>query len=368
MKILKILAAVALCVSLLASCTGDSSEVVISCADTSTADITANMYNYWASTSKANFMYSYSDIEDTDEFWQSKYEEGKTYAQYLDSLILNDIKTTAVCLSLYNEHRLSLSDSVKESIDAEINEYLTEYASGNKNTLNSALSRYGANMDILRTVKEAEAKRDLVYEYLYGTGGENKLDSAALEEYYQNNYYHFQIIYINNKYEYVLDDDGNYTTNSDGTYVTRAISVESLEAKNAAVSAVTDGLAAGVSFDELYTEYSEQQSYTNGYYFSSSGSYNNAVFYKLIRDIAGIGEGETVVSEYDSGTYIMQRLALDEGAWNQNINSDFFDSFETLAANAAFRTYTSELFDKLTVNHDIISYYSVADVNANDRF
>ena len=368
MKIFKIIAAMLTCVVLLASCTGDSINVVISAKDTQSADITANMYNYWASTSKANFMHSYTDIEDTDEFWHSEYEEGKTYAEYLDSLVLEDIKTTAVCLSLYNEMRLSLTESQREAIDNTINGYLSEYAGGNKNTLNNALSAYGANMSILREVKEAEAKRTLVYDFLFSEGGEKALRDEDYEKYYQENYYHFQIIYINNKYEYVLDSKGNYTTNADGTYVTRALSGDALDAKNQSIKTVCDKIAAGEDFDSLFNTYSEQKTYTNGYYFTASDSYSNAVFYKLIGDISSIEEGETTVAEYDSGTYIMKRLPLDENAWNQSINKDFFNSFETLAANAAFRVFTSEQFDSLTIDTEFISKYSVANVNANDLF
>ncbi len=368
MKFLKIALAMLMCISLLASCSGDSSENVIWAEGTSSADITANMYNYWASTSKANFMYSYTDIKDTDTFWQSEYEEGKTYAQYLDSLVLEDIKTTAVCLSLYNEYRLSLPDSVKEAIDSEIDSYLQEYADGNKNTLNRALSYYGANMEILKTVKTAEAKRTLVYDYLFGENGEMALGEKELEEYYQNNYYRFQIIYINNKYEYVTDKDGNYTTNTDGTYVTRALSGDALEEKNTKIKAVKDALTGGLDFDSLYKEYSEVKAYENGYYFTSGGSYADAVFYKLIADIAKIEPGETTVSEYDSGTYIMKRLDTDAGAWKNKANSDFFDNFQTLASNASFRIFIKEQFDRISVNDSVISKYSVADVNVNDRF
>ncbi|MBR6651072.1 MAG: hypothetical protein IKL36_06640 [Clostridia bacterium] len=368
MKIFKIIAATLVCLALLASCTGDSSDVVISYDGTTSADISANMYNYWASTSKANFIYSYTDIKDTEEFWQSEYEDGKTYAQYLDSLVLEDIKTTAVCLSLYNEMRLSLTDSQREAIDKNIDGYLSEYAGGNKNTLNRALSAYGANMTILREIKEAEAKRTLVYDFLFSEGGEKALSAEDYEKYYQDNYYHFQIIYINNKYEYVLDDKGNYTTNADGTYVTRALSGDALDKKNQSIKNVTDGIEAGEDFDSLFNTYSEQKTYANGYYFTASDSYANAVFYKLIADIAETEIGETVVSEYDSGTYIMKRLPLDENAWNQSINKDFFNSFKTLAANAAFRVFCAEQFDALTIDAELISKYSVSKIKANDLF
>ena len=368
MKKITIIIALILCIGMLVGCTGDSSEVVISASDTSSAHITANMYNFWASTSKANFMYTYSDIEDTDEFWQSEYAEGETYADYLDSLVLEDIKTTAVCLMLYNEYRLSLSDSVKESVEAEIDELLTEYADGSVSTLNSALSRYGANIDILRSIKLANEKRAMVSDYLFGEGGEMELTDEDYENYYKENYYRCQIIYINNKYEYVLDEDGYYATNSDGTYVTRALSEDTLAEKNAAIEKVKEGLDAGEDFDALYCQYSEEQSYENGYYFSANDSYSDTVFYKLIGDLSEIEVGETAVCQYDYGTYIIKRLDLDDGAWKDSANEDFFGSIETVATNVAFRNFVSQYFSKLTVNDTVISKYSVSEVNANSRF
>ncbi len=368
MKILKAIASILLCGCLLASCTGDSSNVVMSAEGTQSADITANMYHYWASTSKANFMNSYSDLTDTEEFWQSEYTDGQTYAQYFDSLVLEDIKTTAVCLSLYNEMRLSLTESQKTAIDKNIEGYLTEYADGNKNVLNKALSVFGANMSILKEIKEAEAKRTLVFDFLYSEGGEKELSYADYEKYYQENYYHFQVIYINNKFEYETDDDGKYVTNSDGTYVSHALSGEALDKKNSDIKAVKDGLAKGEDFNSLYNTYSEQKSYANGYYFTASDSYSNAIFYYLIADIAKIEIGETTVSEYDSGTYIMKRLPLDEGAWSNTVNKDFFNSFETLATNAAFREFVSQQFERLTIDTELISNYSIAKIKANNLF
>ena len=372
MKKLSVITALLLCITLLVSCSGDSSAVVISASDTSSANITANMYNFWASTSKANFMNMYSDVEDTETFWQSEYSEGLTYADYLDAQTLEDVKTTAVCMMLYNEYRLALPDSAKQMIEDEINDYITEYAGGNKSTLNSALSKYGANIDILRAIKTANAKRTLVFSYLYGEKGLNALTDSDFEQYYLNNYYRCQIIYINNKFEYVLDENGNHTTNTDGTPVTRALSEEKLAEKNAKIKAVNDGIAAGRDFDELYKEYAEGKDsigvYTNGFYLTMGENYGEPVFYKLIADINEIEVGNTTCVEYDKGTYIIKRLELDAGAWQQTVNADFFASFETLATNDAFRQFTREYFDKLTIEHTIISNYSIAKVNANSRF
>lgn len=367
-KLMIILLAALMCAGCLTSCTGDSSAVAISYADTSSADITANMLNYWISTGKGNFMSSYNDVKDTDDFWQSEYRDGVSYEEHFNALLLEDVKTTAVCLMLYNDMRLSLSDAVRGAIELEINDLLTEYADGNKNTLNSALSRYGANIEIYRNILTAEAKRELVFETLFGEGGEYEADDGDREEYYQNNYYHFQIIYVNNKYEYVTDSDGKPTTNPDGTYATRALSGDALEKKNATIETVKNALADGSSFEELYEAYSEEKQYKNGYYFTADDTYATPVFYYLIADVAKLQTGETSVCEYDSGTYIIKRLENDEGAWKNTENADFFTNFATLVSNAAFRTHIATHFDKLIIDESLVEKYSIANVNANTRF
>lgn len=367
-RTLGLILALILCVSALSSCTGDSSAVVISYADTSSADITANMLNYWFSTGKGNFMSSYSDVKDTDEFWQSEYKDGISYEEYLNTLLLEDVKTTAVCLMLYNEYRLSLPDSTRDAIDGELEDLLSEYAGGNKNTLNSALSRYGANMTIYKNILLAEAKRDLVFSYLFGEGGELECDDAAKSKYCEENYYHFQIIYVNNKFEYVTDKDGKVTTNPDGTYATHALSGSALTEKNDKIAAVRNGLAAGEDFDSLYDKYSEEKAYKNGYYFTAGDTYASPVFYYLIADVAELEVGETHVSEYDSGTYIIKRLETETDAWENTENKDFFANFDTIVANAAFRNNTSTYFDKLTVNETLLENYSISKVNSNTRF
>ncbi len=355
----------AMCICTLASCAADTSPAVM------TFDkykITANMYNYWASTSKANFLSADSTASDTAEFWGSEYAEGLSFGEYCDSLIQNDIKKTLVCLKLFDDEKLELSEATVNAIDEGINLYLTEYADGNKNTLNAELAKYGANVDILRNIYIAEAKREMLYTHLYGDGGKLALTDTQKEEYFMEKYQHMQIIYINDKFEQVTDDEGNYVMNSDGTYATRALSEEEAKTKKANIEAVKTGIKNGEDFTALYEKYSEMKKYENGYYYSVDASYTSTLFNKLAAAVSSVNVGETTVFEDEGGTYIMLRLENGTGDWKSEEYSDFFPDFESIAALSAFASYIEPYMAQITVDTEKLSGYSIAGVTANYTF
>ena len=364
-KICAVVLAAEMCVLSLASCAKDTSVAVMTLGD---FEISANKYNYWASTSKANILSSYTDTKDTAEFWAGEYESGMSYSEYFDSLILDDVKKILACQKIYNDERLSLSDEARATIDEGIAMLISEYAGGKKDVMNASLAPYGANVDILSEIYTMEAKRECVFEYLYGEGGKLELDDAALEEYYKNNFVHIQIIYVNDKYEYVLDADGKYTTNTDGTYATRALSEEAKAEKAATIEAVTSALEAGEDFDALYEKHSEMKSYPGGYYFSPDMSYSAGVFYELCEASKEMSLGEWTAYDSASGTYIIKLLENEEGAWKADVNGDFFADFESTAARAAFSEYLSAMFGDIKVDSEYIEKYSVSKVEANFTF
>ncbi len=355
----------AMCICTLAACSADTSPAVMTLDN---YKITANMYNYWASTSKANFLSADSTASDTADFWGSKYTEELTFEAYCDSLIQNDIKKTLVCLKLFDSEGLELSEATVNAIDEGINLYLTEYADGNKNTLNAELANYGANVDILRNIYIAEAKREMLYSYLYGDGGKLALTDAEKEEYFMARYQHMQIIYINDKFEQVTDEDGNYVMNSDGSYATRALSEDEVKAKKASIEAVKSGIANGEDFTELYETYSEMKRYENGYYYSVDASYTSTLFNKLAAEVSGINVGETTVFEDEGGTYIILRMENGAGDWKSDEYSDFFPDFESIASLSAFAEYIEPYMAQITVDTEKLSAYSIADVKANYTF
>lgn len=344
-----------------------------SCADRSPAALTLGehkvteaKYSYWASQAKGNYMYSYEDVQNTDEYWQSEIQEGVTVAEYLDDLTLSSVKTTLVACKLFDENGLSFTSEEKKSVSDLIDDLIIERAEGSKNMMNTMLGEYGINTNILEDIYLDEAKISKVNDHLYGEGGEYALTDEDYESFYMENYVHFQMIYINNAYEYVTDEEGNRTTDESGYYMTEDMDPETKAEKDAAIASVQERLAQGEDFNALYEEYSELKAYDNGYYYSAADSYSDMLYYRLVAECESLEIGGYATVESDTGTCIIQKLDLDAGAWADSANKDFFGEgaadFKTLVQETAFRTLLESYFDDITVDEDIVKKYSVATV------
>lgn len=349
----------------LQGCSEDTSAPVLTLGNVS---ISENVFHYWASTYKGDFLYRYEDVENTEEFWNGELIDGMSAAEYFDAVILENVQYTLVCMQLFDEYGLVISASEKESIQDLISDYLTEYAEGNRNLFNQALGEYGVNMDLLEQIYIDDAKTTKVYDYLYGEGGQTPIDDSQLEEYYQENYVHFQMIFVNNKYQYQTDSNGNYITDSDGYYETEELDADVKAQKDEIIETVLTGLASGEDFNDLYETYSELKAYTNGYYFSKSTTYNDQIYYDLIQEALDMEVGETATVEGDYGTCIIQKLELDAGAWQNEENGDFFDGFEDTVGDTVFRNFLRERFDDIEVDTDAIAAYSIGTVTPNYTF
>ena len=192
------------------------------------------------------------------------------------------------------------------------------------------------------------------------------LTAEDFEKFYKDNYVRLQLIYINNAYEYVTDDEGNRVTGSDGYYMTEELDEKTKAEKDAAIKAVEDALAKGEDFDKLYEKYSELKTYKNGYYYSASGSYSDMLYYRLVAECEKLEVGGTATVESDTGTCIIKKLPLDDGAWSNKDNADFFgkDSadFKDTVRQSAYRALIESYFDDITVDTKTIKKYSVSTV------
>ncbi len=348
--------------SCLVSC-GDNSEAALTLGEHT---VTEAMYSYWASSYKGNYMYTYDDVENNDKYWSSELKDGVTVSEYFDDITLDAVKTTLVNSKLFTENNLSFTEKEIDAIDAYISDLIAERADGSKNLMNTMLGEYGINTKILRNIYLEEEKAAKVYSYLFGEGGEYAVGDEEYSEFYKENYVHFDMIYINNAYQYKTDDDGNRITDEDGYYLTEDLSEADKAKKDAEVKAVEDGLNAGESFDELYEKYSELKSYENGYYYSAADSYSDVLYYRLVAEAETLEVGQWVSVQSDTGVCIIKKLELDDKPWENEKNSDFFGKkgadFKSLVAENAYREFIESYFDDIKVDEEIIKKYSVKDV------
>lgn len=343
----------------LCSCGGDRTPAVMTLGE---HKVTEAMYSYWASSFKGTYIYSYEDVVNTDEYWATKIDGEQTVAEYFDALTLDAVKANLAVSKLFDEYRLSFTESEIAAIDGYISDLIAERAEGSKNMMNTMLGEYGINTKILKSIYLEEEKGAKVFEYLYGEGGEKALSDKELEEFYLDNYVRVQMIYIENINTYVTDENGNRVTDDSGYYMTEKLKGEAKEKQDAKVRAVKEGLEKGEDFDKLYEEYSELKAYKNGHYYSAAGAYTDVFYYRLVAEVEELEIGETCALESEMGTCIMKKLPLNEGAWKDKANESFFVEYEDTVSESEYRKLVESYFDDITVDEEIIKKYSVADV------
>lgn len=366
---LKFTVAVLLCAGLVfgtVSCgNGDTTPAVM---ELDGAEVTAAMYHYWASSAKGSYIYSYEDVTNTEDCWQQELSEGLTVGEYFDSVTLETVKSNLVAMKLFEDYNLKITSAEKKSVDDYISDLVKEYADGSEKMLDTVLSEYGINIKLLKTLYLEETKTTKVFDYLYGDGGRKALSDSDYEKYYNESYVHFQLIYINDKYQYVTDEKGNNVTDEDGYYKTEELDGEKKTEKEKKIASVESALAAGEDFYDLYEKYSELTEYENGYYYPVNEAFTDEVFYQLTAAAQKAEKDEVVKVDTDSGTCFMLKLENDSGAWKKDQNSDFFDGFTETVKENAFRETLRGYFDDITVDTDAIAEFSVTKVTPSYTF
>lgn len=330
------------------------------------AKVSEAEYKYWMATYKARYISAYTDIQDSAAYWSSKLTESSEVSneELVNGLIRQNIKTNLVAMGLFAENGLTLSDEKKDEIDEYIDSMVDELADGSRKTLNAELAEFGVNINTLRNIFINEQKVTELYDYYYGDNGATPLTDAQRNEYYENNYVRFVQINVNDAFVYEEDEDGTYIQNTDGSYKTRDLNDEEKAEKNKKIAEIEALIAEGNDIEELYSEYSENTSYPNGYYFSSATAANYVG--EIVTQAFKLGEGEwtKVVSE-KYGTFFIKRLPLDEGAYASEENSDFFGGYDDTVKQDLYDTLITSHFEEITVDEKLLNAVSVADIKAN---
>ena len=361
----------ALCAALLlvlslASCAREAPAVMVG-----RTVVTAPMYRYFASSYKAIFSYTYSDYADKDTFWEKELPGGTTVREYLDALVLQNVKRTAAAAEMCDALGLRLPDKTIDTIDQKLDELEDTYADGSRNAFNSLLAAYGVNRSILREIYVMEAKVELLEDALFATGGKLALTDETRERYYEENYVRVSLILIGDTYRYETDEDGHFVIDTTGQYLTVALTDEEKAEKQAKIAEIEEKLAAGEDFDALEKTYSEAAAfygedgiYPNGYYLTAGTS-----FVSEVTELAfSLEEGKVGKVSTAYGTFFAHRLPLDGGAFAKADNADFFTDFDKTVKEANFIAYLAPTVADAVVDESVIAPLSLPSVTPNFRF
>ena len=221
-RILRVLALLMACLlSLLAtvSCANKHGKPLLTLEkDGISVSISVNVYQFMMTRMKGSlavYGYTANGVSATaDAFWDYKDtfkgDNLQTIDEYYRDCILDNCKTYLVALYLFEKEGLSLSASAEEKIEEKLFELLRTDGNGSKTKLNTVLSAYGVNYDILKEIYTIEAKVQAVQEHLYGKNA-SKLGENVKDQFLNENYVHFRQIFLAS-YRYVYEKDANGDT------------------------------------------------------------------------------------------------------------------------------------------------------------
>lgn len=372
MKIIKKITAFALALLMLlislVGCSGYGTTVM----ELGGTKITENMIQFWLSRYKAQFEYYYGDaicsqydLDSVDQFWPLDADEatGETYDDVMSGFIYENAETYLCALYLFDQFGLSLPKETEEEVDTYIDELLENYASGSKAEFNALLGNYGINMKLLRELYLIDEKVDYLQEYLFGTGGTLGVTKIDKEEYYQANYVCMRqiCIFINECPE--IDENGTVLTDKDGyTKYRDMTSTETQEARERAAEALSK-VNAGESFPSVHNAYDENPTddqYAAIYMSRDSAMGTDAALEKIYTALQEMKVGEIRLIETENNLHIIEKLPLEEGAYDKSINADFFTfydseigkyvTFEEYLKDPLFLDYIAESLEKYSAD------------------
>lgn len=337
---------------------GQSSATAISFGD---VKISANMFCYWMSRYKAMFLYSYfGTTTDNAQLWTSELASGVTIGEFLESVAVSNIMSNAVCLGLFDDYGLKLTNEQQNQVDQYINSLVS--SAGSKSALNSALSAYGVNADILKDIYLAEAKISALQEYLYGENGIEKATEAEIDEYYKANYYRCKHILVRTDVKYELDENGDPIVDAEsGSYKTVALTDEEKEAQLALAEDLEKRIAAGEDYDALVAQYSEDTGmlqFQDGYYITSSSTFLPS---EIITAVMAMNPGDIKTVESSYGVSIVKRYELIDGAYNdENYAAYMFGDLAATVNSVKLQELIAMYADLVVTNDEIIDDYPLA--------
>ncbi|MBQ8275174.1 MAG: peptidylprolyl isomerase [Clostridia bacterium] len=361
-RILCLLMALILCLGLLAGCAAPG-EVLM---ELDGQKITANMYAFWLSRYKAFFVYSYMNNKENLQMWDTVMgDEGKTVNEIFTGYVLDNARTYAAALALYDEYKLALSAEDKAKVKTDLEELAD--AAGGKTVMNSELANFGVNYDMLGEIYTIEAKVAQLQEHLFAEGGPGALTDVERDAYYNANYARIKHIFVSTTGKYMYDAEGNFTYDENGDPIMADFTDAELKAQREKAADIVKKLEEGADFEELMTAHTEDTAtliYPNGYYFTQTSTYVD----EIIDAAFSMEVGEWDYVQSDLGYHIIKRLELAPKAYASSLDADFFTDFEENVEMEAFTRILAPYVERIEVNEDVAANYSLKTVMANYQY
>ncbi len=393
--------------------------------------IPLSFYELMLSRMKGELARNQYEVDD-ESFWNSDSGvNGQNYEEYYNDAVLENCKTYLAALAVFEELDLKLPQSYYDSIDEEIEFYISYDGNDSKDKFNEILKPYGVDIKSLRQAYVIEAKVDYLRSYLYGADAQLVGDTVK-EEYYNDNYYRFkQILIANYYYEYEKDENGNliyfstetgnpvydeengkpkydeagnmirdeagnpiyydeegnilYDTENgvtsvvkdeDGEGIMHYYPEEELEKRKQQAQDIASKISLGnyAAFESAMEENNDASSgsenFPDGYYLSDiESSLYEEYMIDILDKLKELETGETAVVETEYGYHVIMRYELDEGAYSKSENESWFTNFNSSLITELFLDRCGKYLPQITeIPENLSKSKSIKELGINYYF
>ncbi|MBE6672118.1 MAG: hypothetical protein E7599_01155 [Ruminococcaceae bacterium] len=336
----------------------EKTEVLMSLDGTS---IEEDAYKYWLANYKNYYISSFTEIGDDNESFLKKLDDGRTVGEAIEERVEASVKTMLCTLKLYEKYNLRLSSADKAAVKTMIEDNVFYLGGGDRAAFNSLLiDTYGFDIDRLEEILLLEKKVDVATEYLIEKGGIG-YTADELDAFYMENYYRLKIIFVNLTAKTKVDENGKPVVDEiTGKEESVPLTDEEKAAKATLADEILEKAKNGEDFDSLVTKYSEftnKDSYPNGYYVTSlefdlladAGMPSEMLLQSLEAESGDV----LMVKDDDVGIYIVKKLAPEKGAYGTGkVDAAQLANISVRLLESKFSDMVDTYWDKIIVDKE----------------
>lgn len=230
-------------------------------------------------------------VSANDKIWDASID-GQKVPEWIKDRALNYVGAYYYICDQFDELGLTLTEEDLDAIDTGASNMWSYYK--------SSMEAIGiSEASFKKAYAEHNVRAQLVLQALYGEGGEKEIPESELTDYYVDNYWSYEYMYVSKS---KFDEEGNSVALEDDE------KQELLDTLQEYADQVNSG---DKTFSEVYTEYSAL-SVTTPQHDAPGAAKKENVHANIASQLPDMKDNEVKLVEVDTGIYLLQKLSVED--------------------------------------------------------